>query len=99
MRCSFLRRLFLASGSCDPAFFVVPDLAIARAIADKRKIKQHEATQQKRVPLTLENLTQAKVAELKRKRQRQHDRALGSEATDDDLERRDFFSEMKKRDF
>ena len=51
--------------NADDPFVVVPDLAVARSIADKRKTKQQEATLQKRVPLTLENLTQAKVAELK----------------------------------
>src|SRR2546426_33994 len=34
-----------------------------------------------------------------RKVQRQYDKTLPPETTDDDLERRDFFSEMKKREF
>jgi hypothetical protein len=41
----------------------------------------------------------AKVAKAKRKVQRKYDPTLPPETTDDDLERRDFFSEMKKRDF
>src|SRR5207244_12096279 len=44
---------------------VLPDLAVARDIADTRKMRQHEAAQNKRAPLTLENLTAAKIAELK----------------------------------
>jgi hypothetical protein len=43
--------------------------------------------------------TAAKAAKAKRKVQRQYDRTLPAETTDEDLERRDFFSEMKKRDF
>jgi len=31
--------------------------------------------------------------------QRNYDSTLRSDATDEDLERRDFFSEMKKREF
>ena len=41
----------------------------------------------------------AKAAKAKRKVQRQYDKTLPPETTDDDLERRDFFSEMKKREF
>ena len=41
----------------------------------------------------------AKVANAKRKVQRKYDPTLPPETTDEDLERRDFFSEMKKRDF
>jgi hypothetical protein len=41
----------------------------------------------------------AKAAAAKRKVQRQYDSTLPPETTDEDLERRDFFSEMKKRDF
>ena len=41
----------------------------------------------------------AKAAKAKRKVQRQYDKTLHPETTDDDLERRDFFSEMKKREF
>jgi translation initiation factor IF-2 len=51
--------------NADDPFQVVPDLAVARAIADKRKVRLHDAQQSKRPPLTLENLTMAKVAELK----------------------------------
>ncbi len=41
----------------------------------------------------------AKAAAAKRKGPRQYDRTLPPETTDADLERRDFFSEMKKREF
>ena len=51
--------------NADDAFYVLPDLAQARAIAEKRKSKQQEASLVKRAPLTLETLTEAKIAELK----------------------------------
>ncbi len=42
----------------------------------------------------------AKVAKAKRKPERKYDKTLTSdESTDEDLDRRDFFSEMKKREF
>ncbi|HYK83547.1 MAG TPA: hypothetical protein VEU55_10430 [Gemmatimonadales bacterium] len=41
----------------------------------------------------------AKAAAAKRKAQRQYDSTLPPDPTDADLERRDFFSDMKKRDF
>lgn len=40
-----------------------------------------------------------KAAKAKTKKQRRYDSTLTEETTDEDLERRDFFSEMKKRDF
>lgn len=43
--------------------------------------------------------TAAKAARAKRMAERQHDKTLPPQSTDEDLERRDFFSEMKKRDF
>ncbi len=43
--------------------------------------------------------TAAKAASVKRKVNRQYDRTLPPDTTDEDLERRDFFSEMKKREF
>jgi len=43
--------------------------------------------------------TAARAAAAKRKVQRQYDRTLPPDTTDEDLERRDFFSEMKKREF
>jgi translation initiation factor IF-2 len=49
----------------DDPFQVVPDLASARTIALKRKAKRIEAAQAKRVPLSLDQLTEAKIAELK----------------------------------
>jgi translation initiation factor IF-2 len=51
--------------NADDTFHVLPDLAVARAIAEKRKAKQQEAALVKRTPLTLEKLTEAKIAELK----------------------------------
>src|SRR5215510_14741453 len=41
----------------------------------------------------------AKAEAAKKKVQRNYDSTLRSETTDEDLERRDFFSEMKKREF
>jgi hypothetical protein len=41
----------------------------------------------------------AKAARTKRKVQRRYDSTLPPETTEEDLERRDFFSEMKKREF
>jgi translation initiation factor IF-2 len=50
----------------DDAFHVVPDLTVAREIADKRKHKRLEAAQAKPRPaVSLETLTAAKIAELK----------------------------------
>jgi hypothetical protein len=43
--------------------------------------------------------TTAKAAKAKPKARRKYDTTLPPETTDDDLERRDFFSEMKKREF
>src|SRR5262245_44286103 len=51
--------------NADDPFVVVTDLAGARAIADRRLERQLEAAQVKRVPVTLEKLTEAKIAELK----------------------------------
>ncbi len=51
--------------NADDPFYVVPDLATARAIADKHKVKLQEVSLVKRPPLTLEKLTEAKIAELK----------------------------------
>jgi translation initiation factor IF-2 len=51
--------------NADDAFVVAADLAVARAIADKRKARQAEAALFKRPPVTLEKLTEAKIAELK----------------------------------
>jgi translation initiation factor IF-2 len=49
----------------DDAFQVVPDLQVAREIAIKRKAKKLETSLTRRAPLTLEQLTEAKIAELK----------------------------------
>jgi translation initiation factor IF-2 len=47
------------------SFHIVPDLSAAREIAEKRREKQQEAAQNQHTPLTLESLSQKKVAELK----------------------------------
>jgi hypothetical protein len=41
----------------------------------------------------------AKAAKTKPKARKRYDPTLPPETTDDDIERRDFFSEMKKREF
>jgi translation initiation factor IF-2 len=51
--------------NADDPFQVVPDLSVAREVAEKRKDRLQEASLVKRQPLALENLTQAKIAELK----------------------------------
>jgi translation initiation factor IF-2 len=51
--------------NADDPFLVVPDLAQAREIADKRKAKQVEAGLFKREPVRLEELSKAQIAELK----------------------------------
>jgi translation initiation factor IF-2 len=51
--------------NADDPFQVLPDLAMARSIAESRKTRIHEAAQTKRAPLTLETLADAKLAELK----------------------------------
>jgi translation initiation factor IF-2 len=51
--------------NADDPFYVVPDLITAREIADKHRVKLQEVAVAKRPPLSLENLTQAKIAELK----------------------------------
>jgi translation initiation factor IF-2 len=51
--------------NADDPFYVVPDLITAREIADKHRVKLQEVAVAKRPPLSLENLTQVKIAELK----------------------------------
>ena len=46
-------------------FHVVPDLTVAREIAEKRRVKRLEMSQNKSSALTLESLSQMKVTELK----------------------------------
>jgi translation initiation factor IF-2 len=46
-------------------FHVVPDLSVAREIAEKRRVKRLESLQNKSSALTLESLSQLKVTELK----------------------------------
>jgi translation initiation factor IF-2 len=51
--------------NADDPFLTVPDLAVAREIAEKRKARQHEAAQTARKPVSLESLTEQEIAELK----------------------------------
>jgi translation initiation factor IF-2 len=51
--------------NADDPFVAVPDLALARQIAEKRKARHLEAMQIKRPPVRLETLSTAKIAELK----------------------------------
>jgi len=51
--------------NADDPFLVVPDLAVAREIAEKRKEKQHGESLYHRPPVSLDTLSEAKVAELK----------------------------------
>jgi translation initiation factor IF-2 len=51
--------------NADDPFHVVPELAEAREIAEKRKDKQQEAALVKRAPLSLESLSEKKITELK----------------------------------
>ena len=46
-------------------FYVLPDLSVAREIAEKRKMKLAESAKSARPPLQLERLGDAKIAELK----------------------------------
>jgi translation initiation factor IF-2 len=49
----------------DDPFHVVPDLATAREVAEKRLHRQQEASLQQRQPVSLETLSEAQIAELK----------------------------------
>ncbi len=51
--------------NADDPFMVVPDLAVAREIAEKRRLKQLEAQVKHREPVRLETLSEAKIVELK----------------------------------
>jgi translation initiation factor IF-2 len=51
--------------NADDSFQVLPELAVARAVADKRRARQLEAAVAKREPVKLEDLQAAKIAELK----------------------------------
>jgi translation initiation factor IF-2 len=51
--------------NADDSFQLVADLALARAIAEKRRERQQEASLFKREPVKLEKLSEAKIAELK----------------------------------
>ncbi len=56
-----------------------------------------KSDEQKLAALIKKNAAKAEAA--KQKVKRNYDSTLRSETTDDDIERRDFFSEMKKREF
>jgi hypothetical protein len=56
-----------------------------------------KSDEQKLAALIKKNVAKAEAA--KQKVKRNYDSTLRSETTDDDIERRDFFSEMKKREF
>ncbi len=51
--------------NADDPFQVVPDLAMARTIAEARRAKMQQAALVKRTPLSLERLSEAKIVELK----------------------------------
>jgi translation initiation factor IF-2 len=51
--------------NADDPFVVLPDLTLARDIAERREDKQLEAAQPSRAPITLERLGEAKITELK----------------------------------
>ncbi|MBL8797400.1 MAG: translation initiation factor IF-2 [Planctomycetia bacterium] len=51
--------------NADDPFLVLPDLAVAREIAEKRKVKVQEAAMLPRSTMSLEKLSSIKVAELK----------------------------------
>lgn len=51
--------------NADDAFRAVPDVAKARSIADRRRVKQQEASMIKRAPVRLEDLGERKIEELK----------------------------------
>jgi translation initiation factor IF-2 len=51
--------------NADDAFLVVPDLATAREIAEKRKSKREQAAMVPREPVRLESLSEVKITELK----------------------------------
>jgi hypothetical protein len=56
-----------------------------------------KSDEQKLAALIKKNVAKAEAA--KQKIKRNYDSTLRSETTDEDIERRDFFSEMKKREF
>lgn len=51
--------------NADDSFYVLPDLALAREIAEKRKYKLSEISKTVRTPLSLDRLADAKIVELK----------------------------------
>ena len=56
-----------------------------------------KSEEQRLAKLIRKNVAKAEAA--KKKAPRRHDSTLPPESTDEDIERRDFFSEMKKREF
>jgi translation initiation factor IF-2 len=51
--------------NADDGFYVLEDLAVAREIAEKRKVKLADSSKTARAPLSLERLGEAKITELK----------------------------------
>jgi translation initiation factor IF-2 len=51
--------------NADDPFVVLPELSVAREIAEKREDRQREAAQPSRAPVTLETLGEAQITELK----------------------------------
>jgi translation initiation factor IF-2 len=51
--------------NADDAFLVVPELTVAREIAEKHKVQLQEASVTHRAPISLETLKEVKIAELK----------------------------------
>jgi translation initiation factor IF-2 len=51
--------------NADDSFYVLPDLALAREIAEKRKTKIADINKTARAPITLERLGENKIVELK----------------------------------
>ena len=56
-------------------------------------------SEEQRMAKLVKKLSAKAAAAPKRNPRRQYDPTLPPETTDEDLERRDFFSEMKKREF
>lgn len=56
-------------------------------------------SEERKIAALVKKLAAKAAAKPKSSRRRQYDPTLPPEPTDEDLERRDFFSEMKKREF
>ena len=67
------------------------------AITNAQESAMSKSEDERMAKLIKKNMAKAEKA--KPKTRRKYDPTLPAETTDDDLERRDFFSEMKKREF